>query len=360
MKRFSFLRAGAIALAATIFLSLAFTGSADAAEKKSFKLVWGLYTGYAPWAWAEKAGIMDKWAAKYGIEVEIVALNDYIETLNQFTAGQYDAVATTVMDTLTIPAAGGVDTTAIILGDYTNGNDAIFVKGEGKTMADLKGKKVYLVQYSVSHYMLALALERAGMSEADIETANIADADFVAAFSTPAVEAVVTWNPATTQLNQMKGVTSVFDSSQVPGEVQDILVVNTEVLKANPEFGKALAGAWYETLAVMRKDDAEGIAAREYMAGVLGTDLADFDGQVKTAYFYDAAEGAAVFGGPIMPGMIESTTGFAFGHGLLGPDAKDKGHVGVALADGTIIGNGDNVKFRLDTSYMEAAASGEM
>lgn len=144
MKRFSFLRAGAIALAATIFLSLAFTGSADAAEKKSFKLVWGLYTGYAPWAWAEKAGIMDKWAAKYGIEVEIVALNDYIETLNQFTAGQYDAVATTVMDTLTIPAAGGVDTTAIILGDYTNGNDAIFVKGEGKTMADLKLSLIHI------------------------------------------------------------------------------------------------------------------------------------------------------------------------------------------------------------------------
>ena len=360
MTRPSFFRTCAAALAATLIFTLAAAGGAAAAEKKSFKLVWGLYTGYAPWAYAEKAGIMDKWAGKYGIEVEIVALNDYIESLNQFTAGQYDALATTVMDTLTIPAAGGVDTTAIILGDYTNGNDAIFVKGEGKTMADLKGRKIHLVQYSVSHYMLALALERAGMSEDDIETANIADADFVAAFSTPEVEAVVTWNPATTQLNEMKGITSVFDSSQVPGEVQDILVVNTQVLESNPEFGKALTGAWYETLAVMEKDDAEGIAAREYMAGVLGTDLADFDGQVATTYFYDAAEGAEVFGGPVMPGMIASTTGFAFAHGLLGPDAKDKGHVGVELADGTIIGNRENVKFRLDTSYMQAAASGEM
>ena len=298
MKRFSFLRTGAMALAATIFLGLDFAGSADAAERKSFKLVWGHYTGYAPWAWAEKAGYMDKWAEKYGIDVEIVALNDYIETLNQFTAGQYDAVATTVMDTLTIPAAGGVDTTAIILGDYTNGNDAIFVKGEGKTMADLKGKKVYLVQYSVSHYMLALALEKAGMSEDDIETANIADADFVAAFSTPAVEAVVTWNPATTQLNAMEGITSVFDSSEVPGEVQDILVVNTAVLEANPEFGKALAGAWYETLAVMKKDDAEGIAAREYMAGVLGTDWHDASALVPVmasedfSYYLDEVPGA--------------------------------------------------------------------
>ena len=359
MPRASFLRKFTLSLFAAAIAGLALAGNAAAAEK-TFKLAWSIYPGYMPWAYAEHSGIMDKWAEKYGIDVEIVQINDYVESINQYTAGTYDAVANTVMDTLTIPAAGGVDSTSIILGDYTNGNDAIFIKGEGKTMADLKGKTVYLVQYSVSHYMLALALANAGMSLEDVETANIADADFVAALQTPEVEAVVTWNPATVQLNDDPSVTSVFDSSEVPGEIQDILIVKTDVLKEHPEFGKALAGAWYEVLDIMKKDDEEGIKAREFMASVSGTDLEDFDRQVATTYFYGPEEGAEAYAGDTMPAIIDSTTSFAFSQGLLGPDAKDKGYVGVELADGTVVGDESNVKFRIDTSYMQAAAKGEL
>jgi NitT/TauT family transport system substrate-binding protein len=38
-----------------------------------------------------------------------VQVNDYIESINQYTAGKFDGVVMTNMDTLTIPAAGGVD-----------------------------------------------------------------------------------------------------------------------------------------------------------------------------------------------------------------------------------------------------------
>ena len=36
------------------------------------------------------AGIMEKWAEKYGIEIEIVQINDYVEWINQYTAGAFD------------------------------------------------------------------------------------------------------------------------------------------------------------------------------------------------------------------------------------------------------------------------------
>ncbi|STV90290.1 Urea carboxylase-related ABC transporter [Klebsiella michiganensis] len=50
--------------------------------------------------------IIDKWASKYGIKINIVQLNDYIESINQYTAGQFDGCTMTNMDALTIPAAG--------------------------------------------------------------------------------------------------------------------------------------------------------------------------------------------------------------------------------------------------------------
>ena len=91
-------------------------------------------------------------------------MNDYVESINLYTSGKFDACAMTNMDALTIPAVGGVDSTALIVGDFSNGNDGIVMKN-GKTVKDLKGRSVKLVEFTVSHYMLARALEMNGMTE---------------------------------------------------------------------------------------------------------------------------------------------------------------------------------------------------
>jgi NitT/TauT family transport system substrate-binding protein len=124
-----------------------------------------------PWGYLDESGIMDKWAEKYGIDVEIVQINDYIESINQYTAGAFDGVTATNMDTLSIPSGSGVDTTALIVGDYSNGNDAIILKGEGD-LADLAGKPVNLVELSVSHYLLARGLDSVGLAEADLAASS--------------------------------------------------------------------------------------------------------------------------------------------------------------------------------------------
>ena len=83
-------------------------------------------------------GIVKKWADKYGIKIEVKQFNDYVESINQYTAGAFDAVTITNMDALSIPAAGGVDTTAVIVGDFSNGNDAVILKGKTE-LADDQG-----------------------------------------------------------------------------------------------------------------------------------------------------------------------------------------------------------------------------
>ena len=102
-----------------------------------------------PWDYAAQAGIVDKWAEKYGITIEVVQFNDYIESINQYTVGAFDGCTMTNMDALTIPAAGGVDSTALIVGDFSNGNDGLVLKGADKSLADIKGQNVNLVELSV-------------------------------------------------------------------------------------------------------------------------------------------------------------------------------------------------------------------
>ena len=149
-------------LTATLCFS---AGWAQAEERRTqFSLAWSIYVGFMPWAYMDEAGIMDKWAKKYGIEVDLVQINDYIEAINMYTVGEFDGATMTNMDMLTIPSASGVDTTALITGDFSNGNDAVVLKGRD-SMQDIKGMEVYLLELSVSHYALARALEMAGLAD---------------------------------------------------------------------------------------------------------------------------------------------------------------------------------------------------
>ena len=82
------------------------TANATAPAEKEFQIGWTIYAGWMPWPYADQAGIVKKWADKYGVKIKIVQINDYAESLNQFTAGKLDAVTSTNMDALTVPAAG--------------------------------------------------------------------------------------------------------------------------------------------------------------------------------------------------------------------------------------------------------------
>ena len=90
---FKLLAVGAVAAAALM-------GPAQAQEKTSFKIMWSIYVGWMPWGWAADQGIVSKWADKYGIEIEVVQINDYIESINQYTAGAFDGGVMTNMDCL--------------------------------------------------------------------------------------------------------------------------------------------------------------------------------------------------------------------------------------------------------------------
>lgn len=345
-------------LTALTAIALCLGTGAIAQEKTEFKVAWSIYVGWMPWGYLEESGIMDKWADKYGIDVEIVQINDYIESINQYTAGQFDGVSATNMDTLSIPSGGGVDTTALIVGDYSNGNDAVILKGDGD-LTSLADKPVNLVELSVSHYLLARGLDSVGLSEADLGgVINTSDADMIAAFATDDVQAVVTWNPLVSSILEDPKATKLFDSSDIPGEIIDLMVVNTETLEANPDFGKAMAGAWYEVMGLMAAGDEEVLTA---MAEASGTDLAGYNAQLaSTEMFYDPADAVTFTSSAELPKTMVSVAEFLFDKGILGEGAPSADFVGVAYPDGSTTGDENNVMFRFDTTYMQMAADGAL
>ena len=347
MKRFSALLLSSLLLSTT------------AQAQDSFKVCWSIYAGWMPWAYGAESGIVKKWADKYDINIDVVQINDYIESINQYTVGEFDACTMTNMDALTIPAAGGVDSTALIVGDFSNGNDGIILKGESE-LAAIKGQNVNLVELSVSHYLLARALDSVGLSEADVQVVNTSDADMVAIYGTDDVTSVATWNPLLSEISQQPSSTVVFNSAQIPGEIIDLLVINTDTLSAHPELGKALTGAWYEIMATMSSDSEQGVAARSYMAEASGTDLAGYEAQLAaTKMFYTPAAALELTNSAQLKQTMQYVAEFSFDHGLLGEGAPDAGFIGVQMPAGDY-GDSGNLKLRFDPTYMQMAADGQL
>ncbi|BBC73944.1 lipid kinase [Altererythrobacter sp. B11] len=354
--------AGKVSLiAGALLLASCSSSTSEAPEARTqFNIGWSIYAGWMPWPYAQQAGIVKKWADKYGVEINFVQVNDYVESVNQYTAGKLDGVTVANMDALTIPAAGGKDTSAIIVGDYSNGNDGILLKG-ADSLSAIKGRQVYLVELSVSHYLLARGLESIKLPLSAVSTVNTADADIVGAFTSPQVTAAVAWNPQLTTMKATPGAKEVFSSADIPGEILDLLVVDTATLKANPNLGKALAGIWYETMALMQRQDAEGKAARAAMAKLAGTTPDMFESQLATTYLY--AEPKAAVAATASPDLITTMTrvrDFSFSKGLFGQGASSADAVGMSFPGGKTLGDKQNITLRFDDSFMQMAADGKL
>src|SRR5258707_1183669 len=342
----------------TLLLLLA--GSA-LAQKPAFTVGWSIYAGWTPYYYMNKAGILRKWADKYGITIKVQRF-DYAPSLDAFVAKNIDACAMTNMEALDMPAASGVPTTVLLIGDYSNGNDALLVRN-GLQMKDLAGRKLLLVQKTVSEYLFDRALSLNSMRDQikQVRMINTSDSDIQSAFlSDSSVSAVVTWKPMLSQLAQQKAVTSLFSSSQIPGEILDLTVVRTEVLDradgSGKKFAKALAGAWYEMMSLM---SAQGAAADKVLTSIAegsGDSLASYKEQLSTTKMFYQPQSATQFGtSPELKQKMQLVRQFCFDHALLGKDIGSVDDVAIRYPDGSIQGKSDPVRLRFGTTYMEMA-----
>src|SRR5205807_9603129 len=88
------------------------------AQKPTFTVGWSIYAGWTPYHYLDKSGILKKWADKYGIIIKVQRF-DYAPSLDAFVARNIDACTMTNMEALDMPAASGVPTTVVLIGDYS-------------------------------------------------------------------------------------------------------------------------------------------------------------------------------------------------------------------------------------------------
>jgi NitT/TauT family transport system substrate-binding protein len=341
-------------------------GSAAAADKPSFVVGWSVYVGWNPYYYMAKAGILKKWAAKYDVDIRVQRF-DYAPSLDAFVAKNVDACAMTNMEALDMPAAAGIDTTSIITGDYSNGNDALLVRRD-LTIPQLPGRKVLMVEKTVSQYLFERAMTLNGMENQikRVKLVNTSDSDIATAFiSDTSQDAVVTWKPLVSQVAKAKGVKMIFNSSQIPGEIVDLMVVRTEILNrpdgSGQRFAKALVGAWYETTKLMTGKGPETDKVLQAIAGASQDTLESYKEQLSTTHLFSTPQAAAAFTtAPEFQQKMNIVRQFCFTHGLLGEHTKSADDVAVSFPGGAVQGTPARVRLRFVATYMQLAEQGKL
>lgn len=334
------------------------------AAPPTFTVGWSVYAGWNPYFYMAKSGILKRWADKYGVVIKVQRF-DYAASLDAFVGKNIDACTMTNMEALDMPAAAGVDSTVVIVGDYSNGNDQVLARNN-LTLAQLPGKPILLVQKTVSEYLLERAMVLNGLDGqlSKLKLLNTSDSDIVGAYlGDKSNQVAVTWKPLVSEiLAQDHGVKSLFDSSRIPEEILDLLVVRTEVLKrpdgSGLKFARAIAGAWYEAVAQLAAANAQAISES---AAASGDSVASYKEQLRTTYLYSTPQAAAQFAdsGDLKQKM-DLVRQFCFRHGLLGQNVQSVDDVAILYPDGAIQGRKDRVRLRVDATYMQLAAQGKL
>jgi NitT/TauT family transport system substrate-binding protein len=245
------------------------------------------WPGWVAWYVAEQKGFFKK----HGADVKLVWFANYTDSISALSSGQLDANSQTWSDTLG-PLAKGLPLKAVLVNDNSAGNDALMISPKITSFAQLKGKKVALEQFSVSHFVLATALAKNNLKLSDVKIVNLSAGDAAAAFISGKVDAAVLWNPWVNQIEKSGKGKALFTSKDMPGLVPDLLVAQDKAIQTKRKDLVGMIKAWFDTEKFIREQPAE---AAKIMAKVVNMSPEEYAVFMPGTRFFDAGANTAAF-----------------------------------------------------------------
>jgi NitT/TauT family transport system substrate-binding protein len=190
--------------------------------------------------------------------VELVNFNDMTELLRAYRQQQIHCICVTLSEVLQL-ASTQPDQRLIMVIDESAGADAIVAKTSIKNLADLKGKRVASDLTGLSGYMLVSALEKVGLKLQDITLVNLGLSDQLEAYKSDRYDAVITFDPYRTQLLKA-GAKVLFDSTQIPGAVVDIMLTSQTILKQYEPTLQVVSQGFFQAVDYLHQNPTDAIA----------------------------------------------------------------------------------------------------
>jgi len=217
-----------------------------------------VWIGSEPLYLAREIGRLD------GSVVQLVEYPSASEVLRAFRNQAIDGMVIS-LDELFGLAADGFQPRIVLVVDVSHGADVVVGRRGMRTMQDLKGRSVAVESSALGAFVLSRALAINGMQASDVNVVHLESNEQPGAFERGQVDAAVTFDPYRGQLLRA-GATTLFDSTQIPGEIVDLLAVRASVIERRPRNVQALLRGWFDAIDYMRtepRDAAQRMGIRQ-------------------------------------------------------------------------------------------------
>jgi len=219
-----------------------------------------VWPGYEPLYLARELGLLDPDAVRL---VEMTASSDVLDALR---AGELEGGMLTLDEAIQL-AADGVPLAIVLVFDVSNGADAVIAKPSIRNEYDLIGKRIAVEDTALGAWMLSLFLESMALDPEEITIVPAPIDRQLELWQRDAAEAFVTFEPVRSRLLQQGGWV-IFDSSEAPGKIVDVLVVRAELLARAQQRIVAIRRAWLAALDAMRQNPKRAHRVLAWRLGV--------------------------------------------------------------------------------------------
>lgn len=230
-----------------------------------------LWPGYEPLHLASELGYFGS------STVQLVEYSLDVEQNRAFRNGEIDIIASTMSEALTL-AESNRNLRSLLVLDVSDGADAIIAQPDINNAEQLQGRRIAIEPSPLSVFMLTRTLETADLTWEDVEIVQMEVQDQPTAFTRGNIDAMVTYEPVRSKL-LANGANLIFDSSQIPGEIVDVLVGHKKLLNSHPQQMKVLVQGWFRALNYIQKypEDAarrmakrQGISTEQFLQSLEG------------------------------------------------------------------------------------------
>lgn len=257
---------------------------------KPLHLAANIWPGYEPLYLARSLGYFSD------ASVRLHEMSNSSDVIRAFRNGAIDVAALTLDEALLL-LQDGIDVRIVMVVDISNGADVVMAHPGIKDLKALKGKRVGVEPFAVGAYMLGRALDKGGITLRDIKVVPAALEAHEKAYLSGEVDAVVTFEPVRTKL-LVKGAHIIFDSSKIPNEIFDVLVVRSETCSSNAAALRHIEEGWYKALTYLKTNSAD---ACRRMAKRGGVTEVQFQASLNGLIIPDRIESRRLLSGAILP-----------------------------------------------------------
>ncbi len=241
--------------------------------------------------------------AKYGVQVTLIPVPGYMESLKPYKEGQADAAFMVFADAIMFEAEG-VSTRAVYITEYSETGDILVGQPTLNSLSDLKGKKIAFEGFnSFSHLFVLKLLEKAGVREGEFEGSNLDSSKVLEQLQSSNISAGHVYGPAVSEA-LAKGYKMLGKAGDIRHLMMGGLAVNAKVVNTRRKEVQSVIKALVEAADWLKSFPSEGFGIIAKYAGISKEEL---ETSIKRLHVLALPENQEMLkkGGPLFEGGKE-------------------------------------------------------